>query len=144
MANTPSERIAVGGAAVAEQHRSNTKKNNLTSRRRAANTQPYQPLTPRRGISALFDGDIRYVLIDVSLFRHRVATSGRGCRPQRVDFLRNKLTRGHNARRLTRGCRLDERALTSGTSSGRSSPTSGGGSAVVVVWTGQRRAQGQQ
>ena len=80
----------------------------------------------------------------MSLFRHRVATSGRGCRPQRIDFLRNKLTRGHNARRSTRGGRLGKQALTSGASSGRSSPTSGGGSAVVVVRTGQRRAQGQQ
>jgi hypothetical protein len=58
---------------------------------------PTIPATSRHGISAHFDGDIRYVLIDVSLFRRHVATSGRGCRPQRVDFLRNKLTRGHNA-----------------------------------------------
>ena len=48
---------------------------------------PTVPATSRRGISARFDGDISYVLIDVSLFRRRVATSGRGCRPQRVDFL---------------------------------------------------------
>jgi hypothetical protein len=58
---------------------------------------PTVPATSRRGISARFNGDIRYVLIDVSLFRRRVATSGRGCSPQRVDFLRNKSTRGHNA-----------------------------------------------
>jgi hypothetical protein len=58
---------------------------------------PTVPATSHCGISAHFDGDIRYVLIDVSLFRRRVATSGRGCRPQRVNFLRNKLTRGHNA-----------------------------------------------
>ena len=58
---------------------------------------PTVPATSRRGISARFDGDIRYVLIDVSFFRRRIATSGRGCRPQRVNFLRNKSTRGHNA-----------------------------------------------
>jgi hypothetical protein len=57
---------------------------------------PTVPATSRRGISARFDGDIRYVLIDVSLFRRHVATSGRGCRPKRIDFLRNKSTRGHN------------------------------------------------
>jgi hypothetical protein len=57
---------------------------------------PTVPATSRCGISAHFDGDIRYVLIDVSLFRRRFATSGRGCRPQRVDFLQNKSTRGHN------------------------------------------------
>jgi hypothetical protein len=58
---------------------------------------PTVPATSRSGISACFDGDIRYVLIDVSLFRRGVATSGRGCRPQRVNFLRNKLMCGHNA-----------------------------------------------
>ena len=58
---------------------------------------PIVPATSRPGISTCFNGDIRYVLIDVSLFRRRVATSGRGCSPQRVDFLRNKSTRGHNA-----------------------------------------------
>jgi hypothetical protein len=66
----------------------------VTSSRRQ---YPTVPATSRHGISARFDGDIRYVLIDVSLFRRRVATSGRGCRPQRVDFLQNKSTRGHNA-----------------------------------------------
>jgi hypothetical protein len=58
---------------------------------------PTVPATSRHGISARFNGDIRYVLIDVSLFRRCIATSGRGCRPQRVNFLQNKLTRGHNA-----------------------------------------------
>jgi hypothetical protein len=66
----------------------------VTSSRRQ---YPTVPATSRRGICARFDGDIRYVLIDVFLFCHRVATSGRGCRPQRVDFLRNKSTCGHNA-----------------------------------------------
>jgi len=36
-------------------------------------------------------------VIDVSLLRRRVATRGRGCRPQRVDIQQNKLTRGCNA-----------------------------------------------
>ena len=58
---------------------------------------PTVPATSLCGISARFDWDIRYVLIDVSLFRRRVATSGRGCRLQRVNFLRNKSTCGHNA-----------------------------------------------
>jgi hypothetical protein len=58
---------------------------------------PTVPATSRRGISARFDGDIRYGLIDVSLFRICIATLGRGCRPQRVDFLQNKSTRGHKA-----------------------------------------------
>ena len=58
---------------------------------------PTVPATSRCGISARFDGDIRYGLIDVSLFRICIATLGRGCRPQRVNFLRNKLTCGHNA-----------------------------------------------
>jgi hypothetical protein len=66
----------------------------VTSSRRK---YPTIPATSRCGISARFNGDIRYVLIDVSLFRRRVATSGRGCRPQRVNFLRNKSTCGHNA-----------------------------------------------
>ena len=57
----------------------------VTSSRRQ---YPTVPATSRRGISARFNGDITYVLIDVPLFRRRVATLGRGCRPQRVDFLR--------------------------------------------------------
>ena len=40
-----------------------------------------------------FDRDIKYVIVDASLLRCRVATSGRGCRPQRVDIQRNKSTR---------------------------------------------------
>ena len=66
--------------------------------------------------------------------------------PSVNDVMRGKwgIRRHRWQRQLTRGGRLGERALTSGTSSGRSSPTSGGGSAVVVVRTGQRRARGQQ
>ena len=40
-----------------------------------------------------FDRDIKYVIVDASLLHCRVATSGRGCRPQRVDIQRNKSTR---------------------------------------------------
>jgi len=44
-----------------------------------------------------FDGDIRHIIIDVSLVRRRVATRRRSCRPQRVDFQQNSLMRGRNA-----------------------------------------------
>jgi hypothetical protein len=66
--------------------------------------------------------------------------------PSANDVTRGKggIRRRRRRRRLRRGGRLGERALTSGASSGRSLPTSGGGSAVVIVRTGQRRAQGQQ
>ena len=37
----------------------------------------------------------------MSLLRHRVASRGRGCRPQRVDIQRNKLTRRRNAQAFT-------------------------------------------
>ena len=33
-----------------------------------------------------FDRDIKYVIVDASLLRCRVATSGRGCRPQALIF----------------------------------------------------------
>ena len=39
----------------------------------------------------------------MSLLRHRVATRGRGCRRQRVDFRRNKSTCLHNAQASTAG-----------------------------------------
>ncbi len=42
--------------------------------------------------AARFDGDIGHVIIDASLICRRVAVGGRGCRPQRVDLQRNKLT----------------------------------------------------
>ncbi len=53
--------------------------------------------TSHRGSSARYDGDTGYVIIDVFLLRHSVATRGRGCRPQHVNFLRNKLTRSDKA-----------------------------------------------
>ena len=52
--------------------------------------------TSHRGSSARFNGDIGHVIIDASLVRHRVAMRGRGCRRQRIDIQRNKLTRGCN------------------------------------------------
>ena len=58
---------------------------------------PTVTATSRRVSSARFDGDIEHFIIDVSLFRRGVARKGRGCRPQRIDFRRNSLTRGHNA-----------------------------------------------
>jgi len=66
--------------------------------------------------------------------------------PSANDVMRGKggIQRRWWQRRLTRGGRLGKRALTSGELSRQSSPTSGGGSAVVVVQTGQRRARGQQ
>ena len=45
--------------------------------------------TSRCGSSGRFDGDIRNIIIDVSLLCRRVATHGRGCRPPRIDFRRN-------------------------------------------------------
>ena len=50
-----------------------------------------------RGIDTRFDGDIGYVVIDVSLLRRGVATRGRGCRPQHIDIQQNKLMCGCNA-----------------------------------------------
>ena len=66
--------------------------------------------------------------------------------PSANDITRGKggIRRRRRRRRLSRGGRLGEHAFTLGALSGRSSPTSGRGSAVVVVRTGQRRAQGQQ
>ena len=49
------------------------------------------------GIDTRFDGDIGYIMIDVSLLRRHVATRGRGCKPQRIDNQQNKSTRGCNA-----------------------------------------------
>ena len=60
-----------------------------------ARCYPTVTATSHRGISARFDRDIKYVIIDASLVRRRVATSRRGCRPQRVDFGRKKSTRGY-------------------------------------------------
>ena len=53
--------------------------------------------TSCHGSSARFDRDIGYIIIDVSLLFGGIASSVRGCRPQHVDFLRNKPTRGDNA-----------------------------------------------
>ena len=54
---------------------------------------PTEPATSCRVSSARFDVDFRQVIIDVSLFSCLVERSGRGCRPQRVDFRQNLLTR---------------------------------------------------
>jgi len=58
---------------------------------------PTVPATSCCGIDARFNGYTGYVVIDVSLLRRRVATRGRGCRPQRVNIQQNKLTCGCNA-----------------------------------------------
>ena len=63
----------------------------------SARCYPTVTATTHRGISARFDRDIKYVIIDASLVRRRVATRGRCCRPQHVDLQRNKLMRGHIA-----------------------------------------------
>ena len=57
---------------------------------------PTVTATSHHGSSAHFNRDIGYVIIDVFLLRRRVATQGRGCRPWRVDFLRNKSMRSDN------------------------------------------------
>jgi hypothetical protein len=57
--------------------------------------------TSRRLSSARFNGDIGYVVTDVYLLRRCVATRGRGCRPQRVDFGRKQSTQAVTS------CRLD-------------------------------------
>ncbi len=62
-----------------------------------ARQYPTVTATFRRGSSARFDGDIGHVIIDASLVRRHIATRGRGCRRQRIDIQRNKLTRGRNA-----------------------------------------------
>ncbi len=62
-----------------------------------ASQYPTVTATSRCASSARFEGDIQHVIIDVSLFRCRVARKGRGCRPQHVDFRRISLTRGGNA-----------------------------------------------
>ena len=62
-----------------------------------ARQYPTVTATSRRGSSARFNVDVGYVIIDVSLLRRRVATRGRGCRPQRVYLQRNKSTHGRNA-----------------------------------------------
>ncbi len=49
--------------------------------------------TSRHLSSACFDGDVGYVVTDAYLLRRHVATRGRGCRPQRVDFRRKQSTR---------------------------------------------------
>jgi hypothetical protein len=66
--------------------------------------------------------------------------------PSANDVTRGKggIQRHQRRQQLTRGGRLGKRVLTPEASRGQSLPTSGGGSAVVVVRTGQRRAQGQQ
>ena len=58
---------------------------------------PTIPATSCGGIDARFDGDIGYIVIDVSLLCHRVAMHGRGCRPLRVNIQQNESTRGCNA-----------------------------------------------
>ena len=62
-----------------------------------AHHYPTVTATSRCGSSMRLDGKEGYVIIDVSLLRCRVATRGRGCRPQHVNFLQNKLTRVDNA-----------------------------------------------
>jgi hypothetical protein len=47
-----------------------------------ARCYPTVTATSHRGISARFDRDIKYVIIDASLVRRPVATSRRGCRQQ--------------------------------------------------------------
>jgi len=42
---------------------------------------------------ARFDGEVGYVVTYAYLLRRHVATRGRGCRPQRVDFRRKQSTR---------------------------------------------------
>ena len=62
-----------------------------------ARQYPTVTATSHRGSSARFDGAIGHVIIDASLVPRRVATRGRGCRPQHVDLRQNKLMRGHIA-----------------------------------------------
>ena len=57
---------------------------------------PTVTATPRSGSSACFGGDIRHVIIAVSLLCRHVATRGRGCRPPHVDVLQNTSTHGCN------------------------------------------------
>ena len=56
--------------------------------------------TSRRLSSARFDGDVGYVVTDAYLLRRHVATRGRGCRPQRVDFGQKQSTRAVTLCRL--------------------------------------------
>ena len=56
--------------------------------------------TSRHLSSARFDGEVGYIVTDAYLLRRRVATRGRGCRPQRVDFGRKQLTRAVTSCRL--------------------------------------------
>jgi hypothetical protein len=62
-----------------------------------ARQYPTVTATSHRGSSMRFDSDIGHVIIDTSLVCCCVATRGRGCRPQRINLRRNKLTRGHIA-----------------------------------------------
>ena len=84
-----------GGASQSRHHsackRQQKEQFDVTSSRRQYQTVP---ATSCRGIDARFDGDTGYVVIDMSLLRHRI---GRGCRPQRIDIQQNKLMRGCNA-----------------------------------------------
>ena len=90
-----------GGGSQSRHHsaceRQQKEQFDVTSSRRQ---YPTVPATSCRGIDARFNGDIGYVVIDVSLLRRRVATRGRGCRPQRVDFGRKQSTRAVTSCRL--------------------------------------------
>jgi hypothetical protein len=86
-------------SASAHSHRKNRQFDDTSSRHQ----YPTEPATSRLGSSARFNVDVGYVIIDVSLLRFRVATRGRGCRRQRVDFRQNKSTRPHNAQASTAG-----------------------------------------
>jgi len=82
-----------GGGSQSHHHsaceRQQKEQFDVTSLRRQ---YPTVPATSCHGIDARFDGDIGYVVIVVSLLRRRVATRGRGCRPQRVDIVRLLVT----------------------------------------------------
>ncbi len=56
--------------------------------------------TSRRLSSARFDDEVGYVVTDAYLLCRRVATRGRGCRPQRVNFGRKQSTRAVTSCRL--------------------------------------------
>ncbi len=56
--------------------------------------------TSRHLSSARFNGDVGYVVTDAYLLRRHVATRGRGCQPQRVDFGQKQSTRAVTSCRL--------------------------------------------
>jgi len=99
MPSTFSRAVGVRSAAIRARARNYEKEqfDDTSSRRQ----YPTVPAPSCRGSSARFNGGIGYVIIDVSLLRRRVASRGRGCRPQRVDIQRNKSTRRRNAQAFT-------------------------------------------